>query len=186
MRFFKYAFGGFLILAMLSTIGSFLRGPSIKSGSAPLPQPAPAASRVKAEPQIRVYQQRETVRVGYTTYFVSGSWWSSKLSDNRFLDRKPDAAFLFVDLVVRNADQKARTIPPFKLIDESGAEHDSSSKILGVEGALGVLESLNPGVSKEGLVVFDVPQNRNYKLKVSGGYWSRDDALIELDPRSNK
>jgi hypothetical protein len=49
-------------------------------------------------------------------------------------------------------------------------------------GTIGPLESLNPDVSKKGAIVFDVPMTHKYMLKVSGGYWSTDNALIELSP----
>jgi hypothetical protein len=83
-------------------------------------------------------------------------------------------------LSVRNDDKKPRNIPPFKLIDNRGAEYQTSSKAWGVEDNIGVIESLNPSVTKNGLIVFDVPKSRSYKLKVSGGYWSKEDALIEI------
>ena len=124
----------------------------------------------------------ETVSVGYTSYKVWRAWWSQTLSDNEFLNQPPDSSYLFVEITVRNNDKKARTIPPFKLIDESGAEYEASSKGWAVEGSIGALDSLNPSVSKQGFLVFDCPKRRKYKLKVSGGFWSADDALIQIDP----
>ena len=90
--------------------------------------------------------------------------------------------FLFVKLTVRNDDKKARTIPPFKLIDENGAEYETSSKGWSVDGSIGALDSLNPGVQKDGTILFDVPQSHTYKLKLSGGYWSDDEAFVKLTP----
>jgi hypothetical protein len=83
-------------------------------------------------------------------------------------------------LSVRNDDKKPRNIPPFKLIDNAGAEYQTSSKAWRVEDNIGVIESLNPSVTKNGLIVFDVPKSCSYKLKVSEGYWSKEDALIEI------
>ena len=85
-------------------------------------------------------------------------------------------------LAVRNRDDKPRSIPPFELIDEDGREYETSSKAWKVEGCITALDSLNPGVRKDGVIVFDVPRTREYDLKVSGGYWSPEDALIELNP----
>ena len=129
------------------------------------------------------HKEGDTVHIGYTAYVVWRSWWSSKLSDNQFLDAKPNAMFLFIELTVRNDDKQARTIPPFKLIDENGAEYETDSKGWAVEGSLGILDSLNPEVKKQGFIVFDVPQNHSYKLKVSGGYWSGKTGLIEISPK---
>jgi hypothetical protein len=133
----------------------------------------------------KIYKEGDTVSIGYTSYAVWESHWSTRLSDNQFLNEKPNAMFLFVELTVRNNDNKPRTIPPFKLIDENGAEYETSSNAWGVEGSIGILESLNPKVEKRGYIVFDIPTNHQYKLKVSGGYWSSEDTFIELSPKSS-
>ena len=168
-----------LIFIVLIAIGYF----SSKSDYAPSSSPTKSTSSPssKKSKEIKTYQLEETVNIGYTSYAVWKAWWSAKLSDNEFLDDKPDAMFLFVKLTVRNDDKKARSIAPFKLIDENGAEYETSSKAWSVDDSIGVLESLNPGVQKDGVIVFDVPQTHKYKMKVSGGYWSTDEALIDLN-----
>ena len=153
-----------LILFVIGLIGSLIDNEPNKSTSTPGSTRSSVTTQSKSK---KVYSEGETVHVGYTSYAVWRSWWSSKLSDNQFLDDRPDAMFLFIELTVRNDDKKARSIPPFKLIDENGAEYETTSKAWAVEGSIGVLESLNPGVKKQGFIVFDVPTNHKYKLKVS-------------------
>jgi hypothetical protein len=131
---------------------------------------------------VGTHKMGETITIGYTTYCPSKAWWSNALSNNRYLNRRPDAAFLFIDVTVRNDDKSASMIPPFKLVDEGGAEYDSDSGADMVDGSLGLLTSLNPGVSKRGFVVFDAPREHTYRLKVSGGYLSGKDALFEVEP----
>ena len=46
------------------------------------------------------------------------------------------------------------------------------------------MDSLNPDGKKHGIIVFDVPQKNEYMLKVSSGYWSSEEALIELKPNN--
>jgi hypothetical protein len=133
-----------------------------------------------------VSKEGDNVHVGYMTYAVWQSWWSNRLSDNQFLDQRPNAAYLFVELTVRNNDKQARTVPPLELIDENDAEYEASSNGWAVKGAIDILESLNPSVSKQGFVVFDVPKDRKYRLKLSGGYWSSEDAYVQLAPKSNR
>jgi hypothetical protein len=134
--------------------------------------------------EISLHRMRESFRVGYTSYSVSRAWWSQRLSENQFLDEPPNASYLFVQLSVRNDDRKPRSIPPFKLIDEFAAEYDPSSKGWAVKGSIGVLDSLNPTVTKQGFLVFDVPKHKRYRLQVSGGFWSLEQALVELTPES--
>ncbi len=128
----------------------------------------------------------QTVSIGYTSYAVWKSWWSLTLTDNNYTNEYPDAMYLFVKLTIRNDDNEARTIPPFKLIDENGAEYEKSNKSWRVDNAIGSLDSLNPGVKKQGVLIFDVPHNHTYKLIVSGGYWSNEKAFIRLNPQLDK
>jgi len=44
------------------------------------------------------------------------------------------------------------------------------------------LNRLNPGVSKDGYIVFDVPKNFHYKLKLSDRYRTNSYALIKIKP----
>jgi hypothetical protein len=143
---------------------------------------SPESNNSKEESK-KIYKEGDDVSIGYTSYTVSQSIWSNHLSDNEFLDQKPDAMFLIVELTVKNNDKKPRSIPPFRLIDENGAEYETSSKSFAMEGSIDVLDSLNPSVQKHGLIVFDIPTNHQYKLKVSGGYWSSEDSFIDLSPK---
>lgn len=130
----------------------------------------------------KVYEQKETVSIGYTSYKITDSWWSNKLSNNEYINEPPKATYLFINLIVRNDDDEARTIPPFELVDESGATYDSSSNAYMLDKSIGPIDQLNPDVKKQGVIVFDVPRNKNYQLKISGGYWSDEDALVNLSP----
>lgn len=169
---------GILVIIYLGVIGSFMNDGSNRTTS----NSKQLSITSKGKPQ-KTYKEGDIVNIGYTSYAVWSSWWSSRLSDNQFLDDQPDAMFLFIGLTIRNDDKKARSIPPFQLIDENGAEYDTTSKGWAVEGSIGLFDSLNPGVKKQGTIVFDVPQNHNYKLKLSGGYWSGEDAFVNITPK---
>ena len=128
----------------------------------------------------------ENVKVGYMEYKVFDSWFTNQLSDKGYPTTPPDAQYLFVDLQMQNDDKEQRSVPEFKLVDENNAEYGTTDKAWGLEGSVGLFQDLNPGVSKRGLVIFDVPQNHKYKLKVSGGYWATDEAMIDLAPNTKK
>lgn len=178
LGFIGIGFVGFILLSVI--VGVMSDGTSTTSSNS---SRSVSSQSNKQKPKVQVYSEGKTISIGYTSYLVSRSYWSNRLSSNEFLDQKANANWLFVQLSVRNDDKKARSVPPFKLIDENGAEYESSSHGWAVEGSIGVLDSLNPNVQKQGFVVFDVPKERKYKLKVSGGYWSGEDAFIRLSPR---
>jgi hypothetical protein len=179
----SYFGGAALILIVVGVLASQQVSKNQADTSPTAEAGASASGSVAPQASAAVYQQGQTIHVGYTSYLVSGSWWSTRLSSNQFLDQRPNARYLFVDLTVRNDDTKPRTVPPFKLNDDNGAEYDASDRGLQVEGSIGIIENLNPSVSKRGYVVFDVPSDRNYRLKLSGGYWSSEAAFVRLNPR---
>ncbi len=120
-------------------------------------------------------QMGETVNVGYTSYRVDSAWWKDTIDGD-----KPDAAFLLVKIWVRNNDKKERAIPPFYLIDENGSEYGTDN-VWGIKDSFDTFHDLNPEVSTSGVIVFDVPKDHTYKLQVSGGYWSSEYALININ-----
>jgi len=134
----------------------------------------------------RAYAIGDWARVGNTTYALRGAWWSDRLSNSPLIDKRPNAKFLFVVIAVRNDDNKARAIPPFKLIDENGMTYDSESSGLTIDRALGLITDLGPSVSKQGLVVFDVPPGRTYWLEVDAGSWHSESALIKVVPAEKR
>lgn len=142
------------------------------------------ANTIDQPRQETIGREGEIRKVGTITYKVIRSWWQDKLSSNELLEERPDANFLLVQLIVRNDDKEARTIPPFKLVDETGGEHETTDKAYAFDGSIGELESLNPGVQKEGIVIFDCLKTHRYSLKVSGGFWSAEDGLIALTPQN--
>ena len=129
-----------------------------------------------------VYEQKETVKTDYTTYNIIDTWWSNKLSNKEYVYEPPKEKYLFIKLIVRNNNNEARTVPPIKLVDEEGETYESSNNAYMLDKSIGQIDQLNPGVEKQGVIVFDVPRSKNYKLKISGGYWSNKEALVNLSP----
>lgn len=134
-----------------------------------LPDATTTAVAERAEPRTEssgpiIHKMGEQLSVGYISYVVWRAKWTNQLSNGRF----PNATFLLLFVGVRNDDTKPRTIPPFTLIDENGSEYARSVSWL--EDEIGTHDALNPRVQTQGTIVFDIPRDRKYKLKVSGGY----------------
>lgn len=123
----------------------------------------------------------ERIKVGYLTYKIIRSKWVRSHSPYR---QHTNASHLAIKMNVKNGDKKARMIPQFHLIDGQGAQYDESDNQFMMPDSIGLLDSLNPSVSKTGWVLFDVPRHRDYKLKVAGGYWSSETAYIQLSPEN--
>ena len=133
-----------------------------------------------SENSYKVFNMGEQISVGYMTYVIDTAEWADKISRS-YGDIKPDSSFLIINLRTRNDDNETRQIPPFYLVDENGKKYETTSDSVYLDCNFDFLHKLNPEVSTKGCIVFDVPSNHNYWLKVSGKYWSSTEyALVEI------
>lgn len=123
------------------------------------------------------YYLNKSVKVGYWSYLVTDFIWTNTLG--KYSRKKPDYMYLYIILTARNDDKDASYLPSVKLVDENGNEFDSISNIHDKYCFSG-FEKINPTLQKMGTVWFDIPQNRNYKLKLSGGLKSNEYVYVEL------
>lgn len=160
--------------------------PAVAEGRVVPSEPERASDRDEPDDEEELkpypYQMGSIISVGYTGYSVQAASWVKKISDNPYLNETPNANFLSVRLWVHNLDNKARQIPPVKLIDENGAEYTART-LFGIPDTISSLDTLNPGVDKSGTIIFDVPKRHTYKLRLSGGFWSGQHRDVELEIR---
>lgn|GEM_PF-2505069 len=165
---------GFLWLCGLLILGAWVLSHLNRDTSAG----NPSATQPVAQRQFKI---GETVTTGYWTYRCNGTQWRPFIGSSEFDIQRPDADFLLVDLNIENNSNTPSSLPSIKLIDTQGREYQESSAGALLPGTFGVWKTLNPGVGSRGDVIFDVPQDRRYVLKVSGGLESDSAALIDLE-----
>jgi hypothetical protein len=115
--------------------------------------------------------------VGYWTYVVNSVDSRAWLPDIGEMKACDSGNCVVINLTVRNDDTTSSTRPVVKLVDSAGREFSETDTWSDTQ--LGWLQQLNPGVSKRGYIYFDAPRG-SYRLKVSGGYTSGVDALVNL------
>jgi Domain of unknown function (DUF4352)/zinc-ribbon domain len=145
------------------------------------PESHPTQTIVTPQPPAKpdTFSLKDTVHVGYWSYVVWDKEWQRTLDSGSF-HKRADAEFLVLNMTVRNDDDTASVMPPFKLVDYEGREYDeTSTATLYLPGSFGLLKTVNPGVRADGYIAFDVPRGA-YRLKVSGGFKSGKTALINL------
>lgn len=127
------------------------------------------------------YQLYETINVGYMEYEVMDVKWQNYIGDE-YLNKKANSKYLLVNISAKNKDSQSRLVPSFTLVDKNGNSYETSedSSYLGNDAF--ILDSLNPNVAKNGWIVFDVPEGDSYKLVISGGFFSADEARVVLFP----
>ena len=171
---------GILFLVILIIYGSIMDNFSPQTTRTI--HPASSSKKNLSINKKKTYSEGKTVSIGDMSFLVMTSRWTHQLSDNELLDEMPDAMYLFIELTIRNDDVEARPIPEFKLIDENGFEYKTSNKAWIIKDALRRFEKLNPGVSKTGLIIFDIPMNHSYKLRLSNRHLSGESAFVMLEP----
>lgn len=128
-------------------------------------------------PEEKVYKIGDSVEVGKFSITISSCTEQDKFkSDNMYIDDvTTEGKFIAVEAKIINNDKEARTIDTnmFKLVDSQNREFEVYSKfelmtMLGDKYLF--LESVNPGMSRSGIFVFEVPKDVNeYSLKMYPG-----------------
>jgi Domain of unknown function (DUF4352)/zinc-ribbon domain len=173
-RLWLYVAAAFGLLLMMSMCSAILNHSSTQT-TATQPTSEPESSPPSSTARHKI---GESFSVGYWSYRCNGARWHSSIG-SEYSRQYPDAKFLVVDLAVRNNDKTASVLAPLKLVDAEGREYDESSKGIFLDNSFGMLKSVNPGVTSSGYIAFDVPPG-NYALKVSGGFTSGQNELIDL------
>lgn len=83
---------------------------------------------------------------------------------------KPENKFLVVNITLKNNGTEAiKRLPEIQLIDQEGRKFDQIDSLVSFwhPKYLKIQEKLNPLASKTGVLIFDVPENNEYKLLIS-------------------
>jgi hypothetical protein len=131
------------------------------------------------------FKEGEIVNVGQISYNVIKSAWATRLYVGDY-SKKPDATFLLVKLSVYNRAAEAKTIPTFFLLDQYGKEYVTSNIGWPMDSVISEFDILNPDVKKTGTIIFDIPKDNTYFLRVSSGYRIDETELIELAPKEKR
>lgn len=126
-----------------------------------------------------VYGIGDYVEVGKLAYTVHSVETTNILeSDNQFIDpATTDGQFVIVEIEAFNNDSETRMVDSsmFKLIDDQGREFNTSTDtdvMMVLDESLNLfLQDINPGISKTGKLVFELPNDvTSYELQVSSGF----------------
>ena len=187
-------FIGFVLLAMFVSVKIPVPNPPTQTPSTeqaktpekpiekePLAAPSPTPPPTKTEPpKKRTYGFGDTVSAGDFTYSAFRYVWTTTLSDNPLLDKRPDATWLLLEIAVRNDGRSAAMVPSFEIRDKSGRSFQPSPHSWTIADSIGILDSLNPGVTKQGFILFDLNMGPHYELVVSSGGFLAETKSIDL------
>lgn len=167
--------GKFIVIVSVALAG-------LGIGSAYIGRNMQADKTPRKSSKLRTTKMGQGIKVGHLLFAAWNARWYENSSDIQYLNVKPDSSYLLIEMTLRN-DSNRRSIKPFLfLIDDRGFYYEPSKKWVGGVGNMHSLNRLNPGVSQDGYIVFDVPKNSYYKLKISDRRRTNSYALIQIKP----
>jgi hypothetical protein len=168
--------GTFIIIASVvligSVIGSLYIGRNLQGDKTP-----------RENSELRVKKMGQGIKVGQLVFAAWDARWYENSSNKKHLNVKPDSCYLLIEMTLRNDSNRRSVKPLLILMDDRGFYYEPSKKWFMGAGNMYKLNHLNPGVSKDGYIVFDVPKDSQYKLKVSDHRRTNSYALIQIKPR---
>lgn len=162
--------------------------PADSSSSAPS---EPAANKTK-EPT-KTKEPAAPAAAGIGDKVVAGDWdftvtkfkCGTKKIGSEYANQKAQGQFCLMNVSVKNNGKEAETLDGSnqKLLDAEGREFssDGTASIYADPDSNLFLEQINPGNTKKGLVVFDVPTDaKPVQAVLAGGLLGGDTATVEL------
>lgn len=175
LRFIAIVLGIFIAIGVIGSMGSDDESSSTEPDTK-------AEDKADKKEETKVYQVGEMVETGELAYKVTNVEATSELkSNNEFIESATtEGQFVLIDIEAYNNDKDARMVDSsmFKVLDNKGREFDPSSDsevMMVVDEAMDFfLQDINPGLSKTGKLVFELPADaESYSLQVSSGFgWS--------------
>jgi hypothetical protein len=160
--------------------------PSVTSDQTGLQPVVAVPPTSKSEPMQAIFKEGDNVCMDEFCFTVWKSWWSESLGSNPFIHgKKANAMYLFVDMTIQNNDHEPRIVRNFKIVDQNGSTYEIYENSWLAEGAMGIYEKINPSVSRRGIFVYDLPQNRQYHMKLISNMFRSNAAYVQLDPNGH-
>lgn len=169
------------LILVVAVIGVFAGGSSEKEeGSKKENTPK---QTVKEEKE---YGIGEIVKVGKVDYLVNQVEVTKKIG-SEYLNTTAKDTFLIIDLSITNNEKEALSVSDnfFKLLNGENEYSTDTTGAIYLENDTSIIyKELNPGVTLQGKIIFDVPEavanDMTTKLQVQTGVWGTEKGLISL------
>jgi len=185
LKIIAIIFGVLIVIGVIGSMGEDDTSSGDKASNEKVTEVNAKGERSKEETKnedAKIYQIGDLVKTGRLAYKVTNVTSTNELkSENPFIESATTSGqFIVIDIEALNNDSKARMVDSsmFKVNDDQKREFEPTSDsevMMVVDGAMDFfLQDINPGLSKTGQLVFELPADANsYTLEVSSGYgWS--------------
>jgi hypothetical protein len=113
------------------------------------------------------YGMGDKIAVGPLTYTVIDASWKGQLGES-YKTRTPEQRFLLLTVSVTNSGGKEVSVPLLQLEGPNGQMFNEVPNGDGVDHWFGLLRTINPAQTQQGLILFDVPLT-SYRLRLTDG-----------------
>lgn len=185
-KFGCFSFIGLVVLIIIIAVATSGGGSSDKASTEP--QKEKDSGDKKDEKVISV---GDTAKIADVAFKVKSVDTKTKIdSGNQFVDpAKASGKFVIMKVSIKNGQKESLTINSdyFKIKTKDGTTYDptTDSDVMMVVSPdkQFFLEQINPGIKKNGTIVFDVPKDlklsKSY-LKAQTGFWGTETVKIQL------
>ncbi|MFT3888957.1 MAG: DUF4352 domain-containing protein [Arachnia sp.] len=148
----------------------------------PSDSPAPSASETETPPEPKKAGLGDTVTSGDWTFTVTKVLKPTKTIGEDYLKTEARGEFIVMQVALTNEGDSAEylTASQIKLVSAGKTYETSSEAAIYLKGAVSLLDQVNPGLTVEGKIAFEVPEGTEpEEIQFSGGLFATD-AVVTL------
>ena len=133
--------------------------------------------------EARAYQLGDVIQAGDFKWKITEVSTTSEIGQDiagSFFGEKADGIFVIIDVEIENTANSAEYLTDsyIKLVDNQGREFSPNTLAaiyLKPEGSALAFEQINPGITKKGKIVYDVPEGiNNFNVKITSSLFSSE------------
>lgn len=169
-----------LIFGIIGIVASGSSNGETKKKEQKKDEPANEVTEEKKE-----YKIGEVAKVGEVDYLINNVEVTKQIG-NEYVNTTAKDTFLIIDISITNNEKESLSVVDtfFKLLNgENEYSADSTGAIYLNDSSI-IFKKLNPGVTLQGKIVFDVPESvaiaNETKLQVQTGVWGSEKDVISL------
>jgi len=139
--------------------------------------------------QVKTYSLGDTIQAGNFKWRITKVSTAKEIGQSimgSFVGERADGVFVILDVEVENTGNSAEYLSDYyiKLVDSQGREFSPNTvaaMYLKPEGSALAFEQINPGITKKGKIVYDVPEGiTSFNVKITSSLFSTKVYNVEI------
>lgn len=173
----------------LIILGGLFGNDSSNTGTQTTTTKTDNSSTNQVQEQVKTYSLGDIIQAGDFKWKITKVSTTKEIGQDiagSFFGVKADGIFVILDVEVENTANSAKYLTDsyIKLVDSQGREFSPNTVAaiyLKPEGSALVFEQVNPGITKKGKIVYDVPENvKSFNVKITSSLLSSEVYNIEI------